>query len=173
MEKSESRQWVTKVRGLCKYQNPKYLFTVFMQLLLEEEPFFWKMKTYDTVTVSTTFGRETLRDVDMPIRDFVIDFHRCCLPLMKLVWPDVDEINKIPIIPRIICNGYTEKAVEMLDRKQDHVRAQYARTHRLELHQQWVERIESAVEVFRDSFNVKLNHARVNSCRATRSTLTI
>lgn len=159
-EKCESWSWAEALIARCKYGNPKHMFTQFMQLLLEKEPYFFKLKTYDMLTVDVDFGDGTTKG-DMPIRDFVIKFHECCLVLMKDLWPNVEEINKVPHLPRIMCTGYTESNLKRLERANKFVRAQYARQHRLQLHQDFVNRIDSAVELFRDGFREKLKNARV------------
>ena len=156
MNKLESRQWVTKIMDRCKYKSPKYLFTSFMQTLMEDEPLFFRFKSYDIVTVSACFGSRMLKEADMPLREFCEKFFSVCLVLMKSIWKDVDEVNKVPFLPNIMCRGYSEEIQKRLERQGKFTQAQYARTHQLQLHQQWVASLESFGDWLRDSFDERV-----------------
>ena len=119
------------------------------------------------------FGVGSMKKQEMPIREFAIKFYDLCFVLMKDMWPRVDEINKIPFLPRIMCKGYTEDAVRRLERTEKFVRAQYARQHKLELHQTFLASIEDFVDWLRTSFSDKVNNARSNLARESLSSLTI
>ena len=173
MERVESREWVEALKARCKYRNPKYLFTAFMQKLLEEEPFFFKMKSYDVVTVTTCFGRKVLRDHDMPLRDFAVEFYSVCYVLMTCLWRGVEEVNKAPFLPHIMCRGYSEEHITKLERRNKMVQAQHAKTHALELHQAWVASIDSFCDWVRDSFTEKVNNSLVSRPRQSLKTLTL
>jgi len=170
--KTENRRWAESLIDRCKYKHPKHLFKAFMQLLLEEEPFFWKLKSYDIVTVFVSFGGN-IQKREMSIRDFAVKFYDVCFVLMKDLWPRTDEINKIPFLPRILCKGFSQDILRRLERNKQFVRAQYARQHSLELHQTWLASIDDFCDWLRDSFSDKVASSRANVARDSLKSLTI
>ena len=156
MEKSQSRVWAEGIVSRCKYGNPKHLGAALLQHLMETEPHFFKLKSYDTVTVACCLGKAKLDGVDITLKEFVTQFYACIFVLMRVLWPDREEVNKTPFLPRIMCCGFSEDAVNRLDRQNKFVQSQHARQNKLELHQRWVEQIDNGVELFRSSFRERV-----------------
>ena len=172
MKHSENRDWAEEMIGKCKYRNPKHIFKAFMQKLMEDLPFFWKVKTYDIATVAISWGGR-IETTDIPLRDFAIKFYDACFVLITDLWPDTEEINKVPFIPKIMCCGYSEEVVKRMERREEFVAAQYARQHKLELHQQWLANIDSFCDWLREAFREKLNNERVSLARDSLKTMMV
>ncbi len=155
IEKSQSRVWAEAIVKRCKYGNPKHLGAALLQHLMESEPHFFKLKSYDTVTVTCDMGKKRL-DGEVTLQEFVTQYYACIFVLMRVLWPGREEVNKAPFLPRIMCCGWSEDAVNRLDRQKQYVRSQHARQNKLELHQRWVEQIDNGVELFRSSFRERV-----------------
>ena len=153
MAHSEKRAWAEKIRSQCKYDNPKYIFEVFLKHLMENEPFFFRVKSYDALEVSVSFGQKV--QGRMLLRDFVVKYMEVCHFLMTSLWPDLTEVNKVPHVPRVLCCGYTEAIVNRLERGEKYVEAQWARTHRAEIVAAHAERVDGLMELVRQEFSSK------------------
>jgi hypothetical protein len=168
MSQCESRQWSELMRGRCKYDNPKYIFEVFLKHLIATEAPFFKIISYDTVEATVDFGDGPLQ-ARMLLRDFILRFMEVCLVLMKDLWPNVTEINKIPHVPRVLCCGYSKGIVHRLERGNKFIQAQYAKSHRAEIIQAHNERLDSLMELARQEFSTKYksnsNMMHTNLCR--------
>ena len=158
MKHEVSREWALEMRERCKYDNPKHLFEAFLQYLVETQDHFYKIISYDTIEVRIDFG-EGRCEGRMSLRDFVVRFMEACLVLMKTLWPNVTEINKLPHVPRVLCCGYTEAIVRRLERANMFIEAQYAKTHRVEIVQAYNERVDNLMELARQIFSSKIKRS--------------
>jgi hypothetical protein len=163
MKYGGDRQWATMMRDRCKYDNPKYLFAEFFKYLVKTEPFFYKVKSYDTLAVNVDFG-EGRREGHMLLRDFAVQFCEACYMLMTDLW-NVTEINKIPHVPRLLCFAHTKAIVRRLKKANFFVEAQYAETHQAEIMQSYHERVESIMELARAEFTAKYRSKELHSFR--------
>lgn len=161
MKYGESRQWATMMRDKCKYDNPKHLFAEFLKYLVKTEPFFYRVKSYDSLTVNIDFG-EGRHEGHMLLRDFIVQFCEACYALMTDLW-DVTEINKVPHIPRLLCYAYNKNIVRRLEKANFFVEAQYAKSHQVEIVQAYHERVESLMELARAEFTAKYRISKRNS----------
>jgi hypothetical protein len=156
--KWDNRQWSEKMIASCKYGNPKYLGNVFFQHLMETHPFFFKLKTYDTVCVNVSFGIGKGRVTgEMALRDFVINYYMSILPLIKTLWSDTETINKKPFMPEILCCGYSEKVRNRYERQKMFIHAQFARENQTQLNQTFSDLIDAEMESFREAFREKVS----------------
>ena len=154
MKHGESREWATMMRDRCKYDNPKFIFEEFLKYLLETEPYFFKVKSYDAIEVCVDFG-EGRFEGRMLLRDFIVRFMEACYILMTDLWSNLKEVNKIPHVPRVLCCGYSDKIVRRLERANLFIEAQYTKSHVSEIMQAYNERVEMLMELARQEFSSK------------------